>query len=227
MKEMHTLTQKIAAIRPVPWSDRSRKNKAVGIAIVAALVISVGVGAVDMATNYHAVDSERTNLAWGASLIAQAEAYEAHQATVAGHLEAEASLHGVQIVFTDQQPCGAIPRQGVWNEDLGYIGVAGCYTDRAPDTIFLSPAGSGEDWEDLGADVQTSWSDVLKHELGHRLVNQKCGTSSPDVVGDRGENVADVLAVTEFGAVSSAPGGYGSETSDWNLAHAVLRGECA
>lgn len=154
----------------------------------------------------------------------------AQSETVAEHLSAIAAQSGADVSFTDQQPCGTVPRPGVWNPAIGYLAVEGCFWDDTPGVIYLSPAASDEEWASLSDLHRGSWTYLLAHELSHRDVYIACGTSRPE--GHDNEALADAWTYVVRGVaappIDGEPGwSHGFGPSDVDAAELIAAGRCS
>jgi hypothetical protein len=134
--------------------------------------------------------------------------------------EGIAAEWGVSVRWTDAQTCGWRP--GAWSPTS--VTITGC-VNETEQTIQLSTAGMGADFDHDRPAAQRILSDTARHEIAHVLIGRKCGTPNPPIADVRYENVTDAYSVMFVGA-TSAPG-YGFTDADAAIAQAIHDGRCS
>lgn len=102
-----------------------------------------------------------------------------------------AALMGARVVYTPSSGCSGEPGEG--SAAVGYFCQG--YKDSR-DQIFLNTAHPN--WPTLKDDP---WLlDTVKHELSHRSIMITCGTTKPDIAGDKVEAVTNSYSYAYYGA---------------------------
>lgn len=91
------------------------------------------------------------------------------------------------------------------------VGAAGVYCSGSPNYVYMPEDMPGSNYPDFV--TNPDYLHVVRHEMAHALIAQKCGTTSPPIAGDRYEGVTNSFAVIYLGADYLRM----SEGSHWGL----------
>lgn len=104
-----------------------------------------------------------------------------------------ADIFGVEVVYGfDKISSKCVANEDKKTDDSNIVGKF-CNAEEDEDKVFVN-----DKRKDLYG--SSSFVDTVKHELSHRLIDKRCGTTAPEIVGNMSEGVTSSYAVIYLGA---------------------------